>query len=148
MGAARLSYTYDNRPYRTQAEQPVTTSLAHTQSPHPLGRAFSDQSDLVPLFLLRYDRPNTRRSYERDLLNFFGSEAVTLEMAREVSFPHVNEFVQRLETDGKSPATIRRHTATLRGFFGWLVALGLLPHNPADRNLVRRVSRDRPKTGS
>ena len=123
----------------------MDTRLAHPASAHPLGRGLTDQSDLVPLFLLRYDRPNTRRSYARDLVNFFGSDVVTLEMVREVSFPHVNEFVQRLETDGKSPATIRRHTATLRGFFGWLVALGLLAHNPADRSLVRRVSRDRPQ---
>lgn len=70
---------------------------------------------------------------------------MTLEMARQVAFPDVNEFVRRLETDGKSPATIRRHVATLRSFFGWLVALGLLSQNPADRSLVRRVSPDRPQ---
>lgn len=123
----------------------MQSPLVRPQSPGPLGREFTDQSDLVPLFLLRYDRPNTRRSYERDLINFFGSDLATLEMAREVSFTHVNEFVRQLETEGKSPATIRRHVATLRGFFGWLVALGLLHHNPADPNLVRRVSRDRPQ---
>jgi site-specific recombinase XerD len=97
------------------------------------------------LFLLRYDRENTRRSYRRDLINFFGSDVVTLEMARHVRFPDVNEFVRGLEVDAKSPATIRRHVATLRGFFGWLIALGLLSQNPADRSLVRKVSPDRPQ---
>ena len=110
-----------------------------------LGRAFTEQSDLVPLFLLRYDRDNTRRAYHRDLINFFESDVVTLEMAREVTFPHVNAFIARLETDGKSPATIRRHSVTLRTFFAWLVALQLLPHNPADRNLVRRIAPERPQ---
>lgn len=113
------------------------------QSVGPLGRTFSDQSDLLPLFLLRYDRPNTRRSYRRDLETFFGSDVVTLEMAREVTFPHVNEYVERLQIENKSPATVRRHVVTVRTFFAWLVALGLLPHNPADRNLVRKVSKER-----
>lgn len=123
----------------------MDSALIRSSRGHPLGPAFSDQSDLVPLFLLRYDRPNTRRSYSRDLLNFFVSEVVTLEMARVVSFPAVNEFIRQLEVDGKSPATIRRHVASLRSFFGWLVALRLLSHNPADRSLVRRVSKDRPQ---
>ena len=120
----------------------MDSPLTHPSGAHPLGRTFSDRSDLVPLFLLRYDRSNTRRSYGRDLAAFFGADVATLEMAREVTFTHVNEYVQRLEAEGKSPATVRRHLATLRGFFGWLVALGLLRHNPADRSLVRRVSRD------
>ena len=111
----------------------------------PLGSAFTEQSDLVPLYLLRFDRENTRRAYGRDLTQFFESDVVTLEMARAVSFTHVNEFVARLEADGKSPATLRRHLASVRGFFGWLVALGLLPLNPADRQLVRRVTPDRPQ---
>lgn len=123
----------------------MDSSLIPTSDRHPLGVTFSEQSDLIPLFLLRYDRPNTRRSYQRDLINFFGSDVVTLEMAKQVGFPDVNEFVRTLETDAKSPATIRRHVATLRGFFGWLVALGLLRQNPADRSLVRKVAPDRPQ---
>ena len=104
---------------------------------------FSDTSDLVPVFLLRFDRPNTRRAYARDLATFFGSESVTLPMAGTVSFPHVNAYLESLEADGKSVATLRRHLATLRGFFAWLVALGFLQLNPADRHLVRRIAPDR-----
>ena len=111
----------------------------------PLGAGVDAHSDLVPFFLLRYDRPNTRRAYQKDLEHFFGSGQVSLSMAQEVSFPDVNRFVAGLESDGKSPATIRRHLASVRGFFGWLVALGLLKLNPADRQLVRRVTADRPR---
>ncbi len=110
-----------------------------------LGLGVTERSDLVPLFLLRYDRHNTRRAYRNDLASFFGSNSITLEMARAVSFTAVNEHVASLESDGKSPATIRRQLASIRGFFGWLVALGLLPKNPADRQLVRRVTADRPQ---
>ncbi|WP_095511001.1 tyrosine-type recombinase/integrase [Rubrivirga marina] len=107
-----------------------------------LGRAFTAQSDLVPLYLLRYDRENTRRAYAKDLETFFGCETVTLEMAASVTFTDVNEALQTLESDGKSPATQRRFLASLRGFFGWLAALGFIDLNPADRHLVRRI----PKT--
>ncbi|GAB5535264.1 MAG: site-specific integrase [Rubricoccaceae bacterium] len=111
----------------------------------PLGRAFSDQSDLIELYLLRFDRPNTRRAYARDLESFFGTPVVTLELAHEVTFPHVNAFIAELETQNKAPATIRRRVTAVRGFFAWLVALGFLQLNPADRQLVRRVTLDRPQ---
>ncbi len=120
-------------------------SLPTPPARQPLGRAFTAESDLIPLYLLRYDRENTRKAYRRDLERFFGSEAVTLAMARRVAFPHVNQFVEMLEGDGKSPATIRRNIACLRGFFAWLVALGMLDLNPADRQLVRRVASVRPQ---
>ncbi|MEO0558717.1 MAG: tyrosine-type recombinase/integrase [Bacteroidota bacterium] len=117
----------------------------HADQAAPLGRAFTDQSDLIELYLLRFDRPNTRRAYERDLESFFGSQVVTLEMAREVTFPHVNAFISSLEDQNKSPATIRRRVTAVRGLFAWLVALGFLELNPADRQLVRRVALDRPQ---
>ena len=105
--------------------------------------AFTDESDLVPVFMLRFDRDNTRRAYTRDLATFFDSDTVTLQMARHVTFAHVNAYLARLEADGRSVATLRRHLACLRGFFGWLCALGFLTLNPADRHLVRRISPDR-----
>lgn len=104
-----------------------------------LGRAFTAQSDLVPLYLLRFDRENTRRAYRRDIESFFGSSVVTLEMASAVTFSDVNHALQQLDRDGKSPATQRRFIASLRGFFAWLTALGFLDLNPADRHLVRKV---------
>ncbi|WP_420453906.1 tyrosine-type recombinase/integrase [Rubrivirga sp.] len=104
-----------------------------------LSRAFTAQSDLVPLYLLRFDRPNTRRAYARDIETFFGTPTVTLELASSVTFSDVNEALARLQADGKSPATQRRFLASLRGFFAWLTALGFLDLNPADRHLVRKV---------
>lgn len=104
-----------------------------------LGRAFTAQSDLVPLFLMRYDRENTRRAYQKDIESFFGCPAVTLELATAVTFTDVNEHLQSLDAADKSPATQRRALASLRGFFGWLAALGFIDLNPADRHLVRRI---------
>jgi len=107
-----------------------------------LGRAFTHESDLVPLYLMRFDRPNTRRAYRNDLQSFFGTPIVTLGLATQITFGDVNEALARFEADGKSPATRRRFIATLRGFFAWLTALGFIDVNPADRHLVRRI----PKT--
>ena len=109
----------------------------------PAGPEFADRADLVPVFLMRFDRPNTRRAYARDLATFFGRDDVTLGMARSVTFVHVNAYLQHLEAEGKSVATIRRHLACLRGFFAWLIALGQIPLNPADRHLVRRIATER-----
>ncbi len=101
----------------------------------------SDKQDLVPIYLMRFDRHNTRRGYRRDLQGFFSSEVVTLEMARAVTFVHVNTFVETLESKRMAPATLRRKLATLRGFFAWLIALNAIQTNPADRHLVRRIAR-------
>ena len=105
------------------------------------GGAFSDATDLLPIYLLRYDRPNTRRAYARDLSSFFCAQGVTLPDARSVTFVQVNEYIQSMQDSGLSVATIRRHVVALRGFFAWLVALGQLDLNPADSRLVRRIPR-------
>ena len=112
----------------------------------PAASAFVDDgldTDLVPLFLLRYEAANTRRSYSNDLVQFFESEVVTLRMAREVSFVNVNAYLESLAATGTRPSTIQRRVAALRGFFAWLIALGLLDKNPADRHLIRRTQRSR-----
>ena len=103
----------------------------------------SECQDLLSLFLLRYDRPNTRRSYTNDLQSFFESEVITLEMTRLVTFTHVNLYLEQLESDGYAASTLKRRLASLRGFFGWLVALGALDLNPADRHLIRRIKQTR-----
>lgn len=127
-------------PQRLGANQ-LGTSLGPAQT-HPLGQAFTGQTDLLPLYMLRFDRENTRRAYHLDLATFFGSEVVTLEMASGVSFTAVNQFIASQEADGCAVSTIRRRVAALRGFFSWLVALGQLGLNPADRQLIRRVARE------
>ena len=93
------------------------------------------------MFMLRFDREHTRRSYRNDLTCFFEAECVTLPMARAISFVEVNEYLARLERDGYAPSTIQRRLAALRSFFGWLQALALIPTNPADRHVVRRIRR-------
>ena len=108
------------------------------------------ESDLLPVYLLRFDRAQTRRAYANDLTQFFGRERISLDEARRVSFVDVNAFLAEAESGGTKPTTLRRKVAALRGFFGWLQALGLIEANPADRHVVRRIrgvgAMDRPIT--
>lgn len=105
----------------------------------PRAGADGPDADLVALYLLRYEAENTRRSYANDLAQFFGSATVSLNMARKVTFVDVNEHLEALAAEGAKPATIQRRVAALSGFFSWLLALGVLEHNPADTRLVRRT---------
>lgn len=134
-GLRNVSVSPDEIVMDASTPSAVTLPSVHAR----LGRAFTAQSDLVPLYLLRYDRENTRRAYARDIESFFGSATVTLEMAASVTFTDVNEALQMMDFENKSPATQRRFLASLRGFFGWLAALGFIDLNPADRHLVRRI---------
>ena len=109
------------------------------------GLAVQVDHNLIDLFLQRYDRYQTVRTYTNDLTQFFGTREVTLPLARAVNFTSVNRYISLMEADGYKPSTIRRRMAAVRGFFDWLVALGALERNPADRMLLRRIRSTRTK---
>jgi site-specific recombinase XerD len=122
----------------------MTDALTPYEPTSPLGAVtgFNPAADdLLPLYLLRFERENTRRAYSRDLQLFFRSDTITLPQAARVSFVDVNAWIESLEAGDTRPATIQRKIASVRGFFAWLVALGVLTANPADRQLVRRGRR-------
>jgi len=120
-------------------------ALTHSPASTPAGAipGAGLDTDLLPIYLLRFDREHTRRSYTNDLKQFFGAETVTLRLAREVTFVDVNAHIQALQDEGYRPSTIQRRISGLRGFFDWLMALELVSRNPADRQLIRRVNRNR-----
>ena len=95
--------------------------------------------DLLPVFLSRFDREETRRAYRADLEAFFRAGAVDLSLAREATFLHVNDHLRKLSEQGLRPATIRRRIAAIRGFFSWLLALEVIEANPAEKELTRSV---------
>ena len=122
----------------------------HNASPMPDGsivRAYTTEIDfatdreanLLPAYLQRFDRPGTRHGYGNDLVQFFRTDFVTIDLARQVSFLHINQHIADLETQGYKATTIKRHLAAIRGFFEWLYALQVIERNPASRQLLRRV---------
>lgn len=123
------------------AEESLTTTISTLPS--------SVQPDrLVDVYLTRFDSPQTVRSYRSDLIDFFGTDDVDLELVQGVNFVHVNQYIATLEALGRKVSTIRRRVASIRGFFDWLHALGAIDKNPAQKQLIRRVksvaSKDRP----
>lgn len=103
---------------------------------------YSIDTDLLPLYMLRFDRIATRRAYVNDITQLFGSDFVNLRMARTLTFTEFNEYLYSLQTQGLKSSTIRRKVSSIRGFYEWLKALHLTDHNPADRKLVRRINRN------
>lgn len=130
---------------------------AGAQAPQPtadyetnIGFRRDGDVNLLPAFLQRYDRPQTRRAYENDLLQFFDADWIGIQAVRSITYHDVNAHIARLESDGYRPSTIKRRVAAIRQFFDWLVALEAIERNPANRQLLRRVRsvhhRDRPIT--
>lgn len=120
----------------------MSDHLVHISSGSP-AKSFSDR--LLDTYLLKFDRPATRRAYRSDLVDFFGSEEISLDMALDVSFVQVNQYIASLEAAGSKASTIRRRVAAIRGFFDWLEALGAIEKNPAHRQLIRKVKSIRNK---
>lgn len=138
-----------NHPRERTHPAPVVTDAQGVPSdetllPHVDGL----DSNLLPLYLLRFDRPHTRRAYSTDLSRLFGSEFVTLRMARAVTFKEFNAYISQLQDEGLQASTIRRKVSSVRGFYDWLKALQLIDHNPADRQLVRRINRNAKSQGA
>ncbi len=104
-----------------------------------VGVSIDSEANLIAAYLHRYDRAQTRRAYQNDLTQFFGRSHVTIDDVVGVSFLHVNQHLLDLENAGARPTTMRRRVAAIRGFFEWLVALGILEKNPANRQVVRRI---------
>ncbi len=135
-----VAATCDNCYYRNYNYHPPGMSDLVIFGSSTVQQASLD-TDLLPLYLLRFDSVNTRRSYTNDVVQFFGSEVITLRVARTVSFVEINAHLEQMSEDGAKASSMQRRIAALRGFFSWLVALQLIEQNPADRQLVRRIPR-------
>ncbi|MEM6645119.1 MAG: tyrosine-type recombinase/integrase [Bacteroidota bacterium] len=96
-------------------------------------------ANLIELYLSRFDREHTRRSYGNDLYQFFETQHVDLDRSRRITFVEVNAHLSDLERRGYKASTINRRVAAIRGYFDWLHALGVIDSNPAHRQLIRKV---------
>ena len=114
---------------------PTDITLAH----NPAVLLSQPNVNLLPAFLHRFDRPHTRRAYRSDLVKFFDTDFIPVEMARAVTFLHVNQHIADLEAADAKATTIKRRLAAIRGFFSWLEALEVVQRNPAHPQLVRKV---------
>ena len=100
------------------------------------------QDNLIPQFLSKYPARSTKLAYGKDLENFFGTDVVSLDLARKVTFVDVNSYLDGMADDGRAQTTIQRALTTIRSFYDMLDALGVISQNPARRELVRKIKTD------
>ena len=89
---------------------------------------------------------NTVSSYLRDL-NQFRSWLLENGAAdlRRVKTDTINDYLRYLERRGKSPATVTRSAASLKSFYGYMQASGVMKANPAKAVVTHRAERKYPE---
>jgi integrase/recombinase XerD len=85
---------------------------------------------------LRFERglsATTADAYAADLAQFIGFlEDNGFESPGPVSVADLREYVYQLKESGRAPASIRRKISSLRSYFGFLLAEGLIDRDPSE----------------
>ncbi|MGD8868674.1 MAG: site-specific tyrosine recombinase XerD [Gemmatimonadales bacterium] len=85
---------------------------------------------------LRFERglsAKTAEAYAADLAQFVGfAEAEGHSSPTPIEIEDLREFVYRLKAAGLAPSSIRRKISSLRGYFGFLQAEGLIERDPSE----------------
>ena len=94
----------------------------------------------------KHAQANTINSYVRDLSQFQAwlmADGVT--DLRKVRKEDVGAYLQHMSSEGKSPATITRSTASIRSFYNYLMHDGSVKANPAKSITAMKVERKYPE---
>ncbi|MBK6495334.1 MAG: site-specific tyrosine recombinase XerD [Gemmatimonadales bacterium] len=136
----------DRRPHLVApTEAPGTVSLGDL--PPELVAAFHLPSFRDHLSLEAGHSPNTIEAYQRDLsrlVSFARSKGIT--EPRQLTTPLLREFIFLLKDLELSGATIRRHVSSLRTWFAFMAAEGLVEKDPSDRLETPKKWRTLPDT--
>lgn len=89
---------------------------------------------------------NTLDAYRRDLEDF--SDNANIEDIHSVDRLAINSYVRTLKEKKYAPTSIIRKVASLRGFFKWASAIGILEKNPASTLEQPKVPQRLPKVVS
>lgn len=95
--------------------------------------------DVIGAFLQTIESPHTRRAYRTDLVRFFGGASASLITARSVEASDVNRHLTELESDGLKASTCKRHLASIRRFYEWLIERDLMTRQPAHPSKIRTI---------
>lgn len=72
---------------------------------------------------------NTIDAYRRDIENF--SDKMNINDIKEIDRLTINSYIRSLRENRFAPTSIIRKVASLRGFFKWANAIGIIEKNPA-----------------
>ena len=94
----------------------------------------------------RHVSANTLSSYLRDMNQFWSwlTENGTIDL-RKVKKAVISQYLQHMESIGKSPATITRSTASIKSFYQFMVGAGHMKINPAKTVSAAKVERKCPE---
>ena len=94
----------------------------------------------------KHAQKNTLNSYARDLNQFqtwLMANGIT--DLKKVKKETVNEYLQYMSGNGKSPATVTRSTASIRSFYNYMLREGRVKTNPAKAVTSQKVERKYPE---
>lgn len=88
---------------------------------------------------------NTKESYLRDIQIF-----LRYIKSIDCNFNNVNEeiiasFIDQLKSNGKSNSTINRQISSIRGYYKFLISVGLMENNPAKSAKINKTDVKLPK---
>ncbi|HCC07264.1 MAG TPA: integrase [Clostridiales bacterium] len=99
-----------------------------------------EQKHFISRFLESKRSDCTRIAYDKDIKDFFGVSNVkhiTIDIIRKVNLIHVTSYINKLESEGLSSATVNRKVSSLSGLYNWLMKfrdnennLEIIKYNP------------------
>lgn len=88
---------------------------------------------------------NTISSYMRDLKQFASYADARQLNVQDITQTHVSTYLDYLSGQGKSPATVSRGLASLKGFFTYLVGMEVIRENPASHVATAKAEKKLPQ---
>jgi len=90
---------------------------------------------------------NTLHSYQRDLKDYqdYIKNVELIEAWDKVTREMITRYLYALKDKGRKPATLARHTASVRTFHRFLIREGVVSHDPSDQIGVPKSERRLPK---
>lgn len=88
---------------------------------------------------------NTIASYQQDLKRLFGYlEKQNVTDTQKISETILNSYILNMEREGRSPATVSRHLASIKAFILYLIKRGILHEDPTERMHNPKVEKKAP----
>ncbi len=94
---------------------------------------------------VKHASANTVSSYMRDLKQFASYAGERQLGVGDITQEHISTYLDYLSSLGKSPATVSRSLASLKGFFNYLVGEAVIDQNPASHVAAAKAEKKLPQ---
>ena len=89
---------------------------------------------------------NTLDSYQRDVEHYLAFLKEHGNPLPEKSDKKIlNQYIEELQSLGRSPSTVTRNMASIRSFYQYLIQLGLAEENPAKQIKIQKKEKKLPQ---